>query len=168
MQSQDPFPDFPRDFEVPGRTGSVRYERWPGRYAVHGGEGISQAGGREVDVLHEDGNIIHVYEGECPEKITGAKALTPVYRITPQGPLAIPTGRVFLRLSEGKSLSDQRDQIQSAGFGIESIPPYAPHAGWLAPLSRQISDALREFSKLQEVPDAEGVEPQMLMRSEKR
>jgi hypothetical protein len=92
----------------------------------------------------------------------------PVYRIGEGGPLAVPTGRVFVRFDERTSLASRREEIERTGFVIQQPLSYAPQAGWLTPQSGRITDALQHFPKLAQLANIQAVEPQMLMQRELR
>jgi hypothetical protein len=107
-----------------------------------------------------------VYKG----KATAAEAheAGPVYSAGAGGPLAIPTGRVFVRLEEGMSPEKMRPAFSAAGFEIERTLPYAPNAAWLRPLDGGAAQALERLGDLEKTHDVVHVEPQMLMERAKR
>ncbi len=92
----------------------------------------------------------------------------PVYQIGEGGPLAVPTGRVFVRFDERTPLASRREDIERTGFVIQQPLSYAPQAGWLTPQSGKIADALQDFPKLTRLAGILAVEPQMLMQRELR
>lgn len=50
---------------------------------------------------------------------------------------------------------------------VESLA-YAPQAAWLRAPSGDMADALAGLSRLEQLPDIENVEPQMLLESVRR
>ena len=74
----------------------------------------------------------------------------------------MPTGRVFVRLGEGEDVRARTSELEAAGFEIEEVPGYAPHAAWLRPRSRRIADALAGVEPLRAVPGVEHVEPELI------
>jgi hypothetical protein len=128
----------------------------------------------EDSVLTLDGGSIAVYRGE-PGASRGRNAATdtspavaPVYRLGKDGPLAVPTGRVFVRFRDGVSVESRRDALQRAGYEVVEIPSYAPNAAWLRARSGDLADSLAETGALEALSDVENVEPQMLMQAARR
>jgi hypothetical protein len=103
-----------------------------------------------------------VYEGSAAA-LHGEEA-GPVYSAGPDGPLAIPTGRVFVRLQDGVTPDTKRQAFGAAGFAIERTLPYAPNAAWLRPTEGGVAGALAGLSALENTPDVVHVEPQLLMQ----
>jgi hypothetical protein len=97
-----------------------------------------------------------------------AGSLIPVYGLEPSGLPAVPTGQVFIRFAEGIKAEERRQEINQAGYEIVQSLSYAPQAAWLRARSDDIADALAEISKLEQLPDVENVEPQMLKESARR
>jgi hypothetical protein len=83
-----------------------------------------------------------------------------VYRRGGTGAAAVPTGRVFVRFAEGTDARAQADALARAGFTLESVPGYAPHAAWVRPASGRLADALTGFERLRELPGVQNAEPQ--------
>jgi hypothetical protein len=75
---------------------------------------------------------------------------------------AVPTGRLFVRVAQGKRISAHRDAIEAAGFGIEKIPDFAPHSARVVALSGNPADALSRIERLTAVPGIVHVEPELL------
>ena len=114
--------------------------------------------------LREEGLAVCRRQAAASIPVEATHELTPVYRLGAEGPLAVPSGRVFVRFSEGTSMSDRRAEVEAAGFEIDDILSYAPQAGWLSPRSGRVADALRRFPALARIAYAEAVEPQLLMQ----
>lgn len=121
-------------------------------------------------ILLLDDGAIAVFEGEPDEAAVASRAgsLVPVYGLQPSDMPAIPTGQVFIRFAEGVKAEDHRQEINQAGYEIVESLSYAPHAAWLRARSDDIADALAEIPKLEQLPDVENVEPQMLKESARR
>ena len=91
-----------------------------------------------------------------------------VYRTVPGGSLAVPTGRVFVQFGAATDAAAQRDLLADAGFVLESVPVYAPHAAWVTPANGQVEDALRGLERLRDLPRVESVEPELVAKSARR
>lgn len=87
---------------------------------------------------------------------------TPVYTSQPGGRIAVPTGRVFVRLAPGLRFEDHADSFRRAGYEIVETVSYAPNAGWVRSAKSSIASALTELQRLAAFPVVENVEPQML------
>jgi hypothetical protein len=143
------------------------YERVPGYYAEHARPAGSPAPGA-VFTLNEQ--TIAVYKG-TPAEANRAEATTwrsPVYAAQPNGPHAVPTGRIFLRFTEGVDAAVHRDALGRAGYAIERQLPYAMHAAWLRDRDGNAARALANLNRLQTLQDVENVEPQLLMPAMRR
>jgi hypothetical protein len=128
----------------------------PGWTAVHGGLAAPAA---PAPALHLDDGGIRVYPGEPPPGETGERG--PVYELD-GGAVAVPTGRVFVRFAEGIDLRSRAAEVERAGFAIESVPTFAPHAAWLRPVRPGVARALLGLERLACVQGVERLEPQML------
>jgi hypothetical protein len=147
----------PRRLPVSTQRPELRYEIADGLIATHGGpanqgapallpaEGIAVLPAAEVAGITAD----HVTIG-------------PVYRRVPGGGLVVPTGRVLVRFAEGTPAEHHRDELAEAGYDIEEVLSYAPHAAWLRAPSRDIGDTLAQLDRLVAHPGIENVEPQMV------
>ena len=65
------------------------------------------------------------------------------------------TGRMFVRFAEGADAAAQEQALLRAGFVLESVPSYAPHAAWVRPTTGTLED-------LQQLPGVEHAEPQIV------
>jgi hypothetical protein len=163
----DVFAGFPKQIHVGSRPGTGTYTQTPGYYAIHG-EQAGPAARNAAHVFNE--GTIAVFKGS-PESATVAAApgkLSPVYSLAPGGSPAVPTGLIFVRLTEGIPVSKRDDEIKGAGYEIAEGLAYAPNAAWLRARSGKIEDALKGLEALKKIPDVESVEPQMLMESARR
>ncbi len=93
---------------------------------------------------------------------TGETTIGPVYRRVPGGGLVVPTGRVLVRYVEGEPVERHRDELAGAGYDIDEVLSYAPHAAWLRARSGDIADTLAGLDRLAAQPGIENVEPQMV------
>jgi hypothetical protein len=156
------FPDFPERLRAGTERRDTYYTRVPGRYAVHQ---VADTAGA-VMTLKEEG--IAVYRGQ-PDASRGDKAsLTPVYSLQPSGPLAVPTGQVFIRFAQGVDAASRRGDIERAGYEIVKTSSYTPHTAWLQSISGNVAHSLSNLHALESLPDVENVEPQMLTPREPR
>lgn len=89
--------------------------------------------------------------------------ITPVYLVTPHGPLAVPTGRIFIRCSPDLRLEDRRADLATGGYDLTEIPSYAPHTGWVQSSTGDMASSLKNFEQLKTIPGIVHVEPQLLM-----
>jgi hypothetical protein len=88
----------------------------------------------------------------------------PVYSAGRDGPLAVPTGRIFVRLADGLTPEERRDEFESLGLRIEKTLSYAPNAAWLCPAHGGAAEALQLLSEVEKVPGVVHCEPQMLLQ----
>jgi hypothetical protein len=164
------FIDYPQEFPAATASDSSVYTRLPGFYAIHGGR--SDAAGAEPVQTLEDGDIA-IMRGE-PDSADIAAApnrLTPVYTLKSGGAggsMAVPTGRVFIRLADGVKVGDRETEIDQSGYEVDQTLDYAPNAAWLRARSGSIAYALNSIQALQRIADVENVEPQMLMQASYR
>ncbi|HQZ38095.1 MAG TPA: hypothetical protein PLH72_03555 [Vicinamibacterales bacterium] len=154
-------PQYPTHLDV--GSGRPAFERRTGLYAVR--KPVAEAADRDaVAVIPEDAHAsfaIYRTEHEAGRAVSPA---APVYAAGREGPLAVPTGRVFVRLAEGVGASEQRTQFASAGFEIEQTLSYAPNAAWLRPASGDIAQALQSLDTLRALAQVVHVEPQLLLQ----
>ncbi len=136
------------------------YRRVSGFHAVQGRPPGAPAPGA---VLILDDGAIAVYRGDPPAQAAALPTLTPVYRLEPAGPLAVPTGRVWIRFAETVGAETRRQAIAALGFQVAEIPAYSPCAAWLDPRSGRVAEALIGLPRLAALPGVEWVAPQMLM-----
>ena len=106
-------------------------------------------------------SVCRVEADQVAQWAAGAK-LRPVYALSPSGPLAVPTGLVFVRFSRGVLMKDKCDLLASVGYEIARSVPYAPNAAWVRARSGQVADALNGIGRLASVQDVENVEPQLV------
>ena len=110
-----------------------------------------------------DGEIA-VYPDDPPptELHSPGVALTPVYSQRPSGSTAVPTGLVFIRFRDGIVPETRRRQIAEAGYEIAQSLAYASNTAWLRARSGRAAEALHSLALLEQLPEVENVEPQML------
>jgi hypothetical protein len=138
------------------------FERRPELYALRHETNVARREGMLAEVSDDANDRYAVYEG-TPPAATATEDVLPVYSAGKEGPIAVPTGRVFVRLREGVRPDERRRQFADAGFEIEKILPYAPGAAWLRPAEGGVGEALDRMTVLEELPDVVHVEPQMLL-----
>ena len=156
--------EFPRELLVETTPQPTRYVLAGAYYAVTGPVDDRRHGDA---VFHLDEEHLTVFRRQDGAALPGSDA-GPVYRVTEQGPLAVPTGKVFVRFAEGQSIEDRRGDIEAAGFRIVDTLSYAPQAGWCEARSGDITDALANLATLKRISDIAAVEPQMLMERRTR
>lgn len=151
--------DFPERLRASTERRDTFYTRVPGYYAArHGREEAADTAA--VMTLKEEG--IAVYRGEPDEGGRVAASVTPVYQLQPSGPLAVPTGKVYIRFAEGIEAASRRGEIERAGYEIVKTSQYVPHTAWLQSTSGSIAQSLSNIHALESLADVENVEPQML------
>ncbi len=165
MSPSNLFRDFPERLRASTERPEASYTRVPGYHAVHHGREQADTTGA-VMTLKEEG--IAVYRGEPDENHPDTISLTPVYSLQPSGPLAVPTGKVFIRFAQGVEAASRRQEIESAGYEIAQISKYTPHTAWLQSTSSTIAHSLSNIHALESLADVENVEPQMLTLRELR
>lgn len=165
---KDPFSKFPSEIRSGTKRSAPVYTRLPDLYAVHGAPASRLPSEVPILVMGEGEEHIEIFRGEAEKQKNAAAQIGPVYTLRPDGPPAVPTGRVFIRFKEGVSVETRLGAIEQAGYQIAQSLDYAPHAAWLRARSGEIADALRQIPMLEQIADVENVEPQMLMRKANR
>jgi len=166
MSSKDSLSRCPKQLQVNNKQANMRYVCKTNYYAVHNCE-LGQMT-RDAVALFNEGRIA-VFQGE-PNATTIAEHATigPVYALQPSETLAVPTGQVLVRFTEGVPATAHTTEIEQAGYRLVESLSYAPHAAWVCARSGEIADALSHLSKLEQLPDVANVEPQMLMERANR
>jgi hypothetical protein len=165
--TKDYFSKYPPHIRANTTSSAPLYVLKPGYYAVQ--QRPPDLPAPDAVLLLDDGAIA-VFQGEPGEAAEAAQAggLSPVYALQPSGLSAIPTGRVFIRFAEGVKAESRRPEIDQAGYELIESLAYAPQAAWLRAQSGDIADALAGIPQLEQLPDVENVEPQMLKESARR
>ena len=140
----------------------VTYVRRSDHYAVRRPKGRAVPSGAVMVLKDDEGGTVAVYRGSPAPRATNDEAL-PVYSVGEDGPLAVPTGRVFVRLPEGVTAEERRAEFAAAGFEITRTVPYAPNAAWLGARQGGVAGALAGLAVLVAMTGAVTGEPQMLM-----
>src|SRR5262245_37058939 len=149
-------PRFPEQVQ----SGTSTVERRADLYAVR--QPADAAAKDAVAVIGDDAHVAFaVYRGDPPSG-RAPEEVGPVYSAGPDGPPAVATGRVFVRLAEGVRPEDRREAFAAAGFHIEQTLSYAPNAAWLRPAEGGAGRALPAIATLQKLDDVVHVEPQLL------
>ena len=156
--------DVPAQLKV-GDRDSV-FERKGDLFAVRGS---GKAGADAVaEVTDSPDERFVVYKRGAAGASRSAGSQLPVYAAGGDGPLAVPTGRILVRLENGESAKEYAEAFEAAGFEIDRLLSYAPHAAWLRPRGGDVAEALRKLETLARLPGVVHVEPQLLMqRAEK-
>ena len=161
------FANYPKKIKASTQHAENYYLFQTGVYAVHGE--VPPPCQAAVMVTIEEGNVV-ICKGnpdELPPSID-RNALTPVYALQSSGPLAVPTGLVFIRFANNITAVNQKKALKSIGYIIDQELAYAPQALWLKPANGDIAFALNNVAALEALPHVENVEPQMLMESARR
>jgi hypothetical protein len=116
-----------------------------------------------VATLEDD---LALYRGTPPDAVLSDQRLTviPVYALSSDGPLAVPTGNIFLRYEESVDITTQREAIERAGYALPDALPYAPYSGWVRRSDGRIDEALAHMDALFRLPGIANVEPQMVSK----
>ena len=149
-------PSYPSQLRAGSGKEKVVLALRPDLHSVRGAEGTRAQASRAV--LREGSHDVYEVLAGQPE----GRDEGPVYSVGEDGPIAVPTGRVFVRLEEGLRAEERRPQLLAAGFEIEQVPSYAPHAAWLRPREGGVAAALHGLAALERVPGVVHVEPQLL------
>jgi hypothetical protein len=122
-----------------------------------------------VELVLED-NAITICRGEpiLPADQPTALTITPVYATDPHGPLAVPTGQIFIRFTPDIKIQDRRSSLAERGYTIVQIPSYAPHTAWIQSTNGDIATGLQNIVRLNDLPDVAHAEPQLLMQRKNR
>ena len=145
--------------------GGIAYELDDSLRALHGTGALPGAdadAGPSVRLGHDITIVRAVPSPTCAAR-TG-----PVYRAGAHGAITAPTGRVFVRFREGVHADRKGPELAEAGFRLESVPGYAPHAAWVRAANGGVVDALVELGQLHRVADVEHVEPQLVSEAASR
>jgi hypothetical protein len=155
------FGDFPKTVSAGTSSPQRQYQRVDTHFAVHGQEKRS-----EVEPTLEFGpERIAVYPIDRFRDVAhSGSETTPVYSLTKNGTVAVPTGKVFVRLAQNLNFEDSAEAFRRAGYEVDQTLSYAPNAGWLRPTSSSVASSLAGLSKLSAIPGVDNVEPQMLSK----
>lgn len=171
---------------VAGHNGSVRPEELLADAPTEVGAGAASPGGVRYELTREliathgevgpgpptltlEGGAISVHPIEAVAAAALAPdAVGPVYRRSPGGGIAVPTGRVLVRFADGDWPERHREGIAEAGYEIEQVLAYAPQAGWVRARSGRITDSLARLRGLEALPGVENVEVQMVSPASRR
>jgi hypothetical protein len=155
-------PDYPK--RVESGTPLTVFEQRPELYAIK--QSAATGDQHAIAVIPDEAAVAFgIYEGPPPKDLR-AEEIGPVYSAGADGPLAVPTGRVFVRLADNVRADKRAKQFQSAGFTIDKLLSYAPNAAWLKPSTGGVAAALPGLARLREVASVEHVEPQLLLQRE--
>jgi hypothetical protein len=144
-----------------GRAGHD-YELAHDLVAAHGSRDASSA------VLTFESDLVSGHHLDSVTRLTDKGRFGPVYRRIPGGGIAVPTGRVLVRFGEGDRADDHRAAVARAGYVVDTVLTYAPQAAWVRARAGGVSDALRGLARLEQLPNVEVVEPQILSEARTR
>jgi hypothetical protein len=105
---------------------------------------------------------------ELADEVGADPAAGPVYRRVPSGEVVVPTGRVLVSFAEDDSAAKHEEDLQAAGYVVDQVLSYAPHAAWVRAATGDVTTALRSLDALAKVAGVVAVEPQMIGSSSKR
>lgn len=159
-------PRAPRQLPAGRQSSAPVYFLKNGYYAAHGLPPDTPTPGAAF-VLDRGQIAVFPRDAAAPDTGPPKPTLGPVYAAA-DGPLAVPTGLLFVRFKEGTLADDRRDDLERAGFAVVKVPRSAPHAAWVRARKGGIATSLARMSVLAAMPDVENVEPQMLMESVRR
>lgn len=153
---------FPNVLQIRTGQGSLQYVRQPALFAVHGS--LPNYLKTDVELVLEE-NSITICRGEpAPSAdLPTSLKITPVYARDPHGPLAVPTGQIFLRFTPDVKTEERRGNLADHGYAIVHIPSYAPHTAWVQATNGDIATSLLNIEQLNGLPGLVNVEPQLLM-----
>ena len=157
------FSEYPPQVRVSTERSDLFYVQAPGYYAVHNRKPNAPA--PKAVLLFKEGSIA-VFKGEPDEE--EIPLLSPVYRLGQDGPLAVPTGLIFIRFREETQAETRQEEINQAGYKIVQTLSYALNAAWLEARSGSFAEALRKVHLLENITAVENVEPQMLRQKVQR
>ena len=152
---------FPDRFPVRTDQAAQDYYVEPGLFAWRGPLPMSLTDDRVAGLQQEQITILRMVSDQLEIELRD-EAITAVYSLPPKGPLFVPTGRVFVRFDRRLRSREFTSQLEDLGFSVIEVPPYAPHAAWVAHESGHIYSSLIKFRRIQSLDGVENVEPQML------
>ena len=162
MEPHNSSSSFPDVLRIRTEQDSLQYVRQPALFAVHGS--LPDYLKTAVELVLEE-NSITICRGEpapsadLPTSLT----ITPVYALDSHGPLAVPTGQIFIRFTPDVKTEDRRSNLADRGYTIVRIPSYAPHTAWVQATTGDIATSLLNVEQLNGLSGLVNVEPQLLM-----
>jgi hypothetical protein len=146
----------PRVFDVDG----VRYELAPELASVR----LSTERAPPGAVFHDEELKIAVVQrdGESSHVLS---PFGPVYRaegVGNAGPIAVPTGRLFVRFAEGVDAENRAPALSGVGLRVEQLVEWAPHTAWCVAADGNVEHALARLSDARKLPDVVNAEPELL------
>ena len=142
--------------------GGTRYELDESLVAVHGAGQADRAGAQVASLEGGDITILLANQAAADTDQVG-----PVYRAGPGGPIAAPTGRVFVRFHEATSADSKAgDLAQSASRSNRSRPTRRTPA-WVRPASGHVATPSSTSMGSASV-GSRAVEPQLISEAVRR
>ncbi len=159
VDREEPLAQPPRQLPVSNERPEPAYELVDDMVAVHGEPDAPSLANATVRL---DDGIAVVPKAEAGRLTRAQSTVGPVYRRVPGGSLAVPTGRVLVRYTEGDAAENHRDELAAARYEIDDALSYAPHTAWVRASSGDIADTLARLDELAALPGAVHVEAQMV------
>lgn len=148
--------DYPMRLRASTEHPEVIYTRAEGYHAIKNAP-RAQERSAVLAIKDDDGTYL-ILKGE-PQAL--GQEVSAVYQ-GDGGTLAVPTGRVLVRLDEGVSAEAHAQAFRKLGFVISRLLPYAPHVAWLEREDGDAAAALCNVGALEKLPQVCNVEPQLL------
>jgi len=160
----DALAEYPPTLKHSTESPDIVYRRAPELVAVRGGSPRSRSDLPVLAVQGDQGESVRVYRARAEDRQAqpaGSGSMTAVYTLAP-GRLAVPTGRVFVRFRDDVVSTARSEDVQRAGYRIAQTLAHAPNAAWLEADDGQVTSALRNIEKLEQMNGVVNVEPQLL------
>jgi hypothetical protein len=148
----------PRRLRASSRSRDLEYRLADDLVALHRRADKTLAA--SADVVAELPEAVVVRRGA--KKTAERGGTGPVYHAGDPRTLAVPTGKLFVRLKKGLRASARRTAFARAGYEIVGSPSYAPNAAWLAPATGTIAEALSNIGRVERIAGVVNVEPELL------
>ena len=160
MPSGDELARFPESFPQSSAPGAPSYLRVGSRFVVLGP--LPDAVRSQLVHSFSDDQV-HVCRGALPNPtgLPPSTLVTAAYQLAGIGADAVPTGRLFVRWTDAVPAQSRGDDLLTAGFRIDVVPPYAPHTAWVRAASGDPALALAGIEALARLRDVVHVEPEV-------
>lgn len=165
MEGKTLFDDFPISIPI-DQSASHCYLKSNEMFAVIGDGRIEH---RDVYCVLENPRVT-IYRGQPDHELMQNfdHAISPVYQVDGKGPPVVPTGSVLVRIAESSHIEEFREELDSAGYQLDSALAYAPHAGWAIAKTGKLLDAITSLENLRKNEGVVHCELQMVQPSEKK
>lgn len=156
------FDAFPKSVKHSLEHPDVIYERADNLYAVRRSQTTPMQATPVVSLDADGGASFLIYRGMPDQYSSAADMSIPVYTLSRGNNLAVPTGRVFIRFSEGIEIASRQAELKRVGYRLAQTLAYASNAGWLEAEDMTTLTALKNIGKLGQLADIANIEPQFL------